>query len=278
VGVVLSSTKGFVEDFAWTREFPDTDLMSPLLDLFCRRAELSAVKKTVVSNACSSSLSAIWLAERWLKGQHVDSVVILAADGVGPFVTQGFQCLRALTLNQSRPFSRERDGLQLGEAAAVLVLSMRPSSLQISGVAVDVEGYAVTRPSPSGESLRRATKALKRIPDLIVAHGTGTVLNDEIEDQIYFQQFGTKPWITASKWSVGHSLGASGAIDLILASEAIRRGETFSLGHTQEVDENFRCRYLIKDSKMTFAPSRVLVSSLGFGGFHAVAMVEKSTL
>jgi 3-oxoacyl-[acyl-carrier-protein] synthase-1 len=278
VGVILSSTKGFVEDHVWANEMPATDLMTPLLNLFCRQTEIVAAKKIVVSNACASSLSAVWLAERWLNSSAIDSVVILAADGVGPFVTQGFQCLHALTLNQSRPFSRARDGLQLGEAAAVLVLSKRSSALQISGVAIDVEGYAVTRPSPSGESLRRATQKLTGTPDLIVAHGTGTVLNDEIEDQIYFQQFGKHPWITGSKWSIGHTLGASGAVDLILAGESIRRGEVFNLGRTPEVDPKFHCQYLVRDSQTKLAPARVLVSSLGFGGVHAVAMVEKAAL
>jgi len=276
VGVILASTKGLIEDYIWTSQSLATDLMTPLLKAFCQHAEIDAVKKIVVSNACTSSLSAIWLAKKWLEAGVVDSVVVAAAEEVGPFVLQGFHCLHALTASVAKPFSKERDGLQLGEAAAVMIFSNRVSDVVVSGVAVDVEGHAVTRSAPSGESLKRAIHALNLDePDLILAHGTGTRLNDEIEDQIFFAEYGTRPAITGSKWSIGHTLGASGAVDVILACEAIRRQTAFRLGNTEVADPNFRCRYLTQNSDVGVEPSRILISSLGFGGIHAVTMVEK---
>lgn len=276
IGVILASTKGLIEDHIWSGESLKNDLMTPLLQTFCQRAEISAVKKMVVSNACTSSLSAIWLAEKWLEADVVDSVVVAAAEEVGPFVLQGFHCLHALTASVAQPFAKERDGLQLGETAAVMILSKRPSDVVVSGVAVDVEGHAVTRSAPSGNSLKRAIRSLPPgEPDLILAHGTGTQLNDEIEDQIFFGEYASRPAVTGSKWSIGHSLGASGAVDLILASESIRRQTTFRLGNTEQADPKFRCRYLTKNSDVNVQPSRVLISSLGFGGIHAVTMVEK---
>jgi 3-oxoacyl-[acyl-carrier-protein] synthase-1 len=276
VGVILASTKGLIEDHIWSSQTLTTDLMTPLLNAFCQHAEIDAVRKMVVSNACTSSLSAIWLAKKWLEAGVVDSVVVAAAEEVGPFVLQGFQCLHALTSSIAKPFSKERDGLQLGETAAVMIFSKRASDVVVSGVAVDVEGHAVTRSAPSGDSLKRAIHALDLDePDLIVAHGTGTQINDEIEDQIFFNEYGARPAITGSKWSIGHTLGASGAVDVILACESIRRQTAFRLGNTEAVDAKFRCSYLIKNSEINVKPSRVLVSSLGFGGIHAVTMIEK---
>lgn len=279
VGVILASTKGIIEDFIWSSPSIATDLMTPLLNSFCQQAEIPAVKKIVVSNACTSSLSALWLAEKWLDSDVVDSVVVAAAEEIGPFVLQGFHCLHALTESIAKPFAKDRDGLQLGENAAVLILSKQASSFQVAGVAVDVEGHAVTRSAPSGASLKRAIQALALdTPDLILAHGTGTQLNDEIEDQIFYSEYGVRPVVTGSKWSIGHSLGASGAVDLILACESIRRSQAFCIETTQTSDEKFRCRYLTKDSETEIEPSRVLISSLGFGGIHAVAMVERGAV
>lgn len=273
-GVILATTKGVIEDYIWGETCPD-DVLTPVLDGFCQQAEIQTTRRVVLSNACSSSLSALWLAREWLCSQSVDHVIILAADTVGPFTLQGFNCLHALSAQTCRPFSGARDGLQLGEAAAVLVLGHSVGDFVLSGVAIDVEGYAVTRPSPSGKSLQRAVQQMPARPDLIFAHGTGTVLNDAIEDQVFHEEYGTEPLITGSKWSIGHTLGACGAIDTILACESIRRAQVPALGNTSDADPGFHSRYLLKGAQTDHVPQRVLISSLGFGGIHAVALMEK---
>ena len=198
---------------------------------------------------------------------------MLSVDQVGPFVLQGFNSLKALSRKFSKPFSADRDGLVLGEAAVVLVLSKSGGGPVISGVAIDSEGKAVTR--PGADSLRRAIKALPGTPDLIIAHATGTLLNDSTEDAVFFELFGERPLVTGSKWSVGHTLGASGAVDIVLACEAIRRQSAFRLANTFTIDPSFRSRYLRANSDEQLAPEKVMVSSLGFGGIHAAAMIER---
>jgi hypothetical protein len=274
VGVLLASTKGLVEDVIWNGS-AEQDLLTPLLYDFCRQAELQPTVQWVVSNACSSSLSALWMAREWLQQERVDSVIVLAVDGVGPFVLQGFQCLHALSAGLSKPFAGDRDGLQLGEAAAVLILSDKLPGPQLAGVAIDVEGYSVTRPSPSGESLKRALRQLPGIPDSIIAHGTGTQLNDVTEDKAFFETYGSRPWITGSKWSIGHTLGACGAVDTILACEVLRRGQIFALGQTTQVDAGFRGKYVTAGRSVSEACHKVLISSLGFGGVSAAALIER---
>ena len=292
LGVIFASTKGGVEDFVWEKTLArdQLDPITPVLRGFLKQAELKPKRSICVSNACASSLSAMFLARIWLAQGDVSHVLVLAADRVGPFVVQGFHALRALTADRARPFDRERDGLQLGEAAAAVLLSSQPrtaQSVQLEAVGLDAEGFAATRPSLSGESLGRACLQIPGLrevpPDLIIAHGTSTVLNDQTEDHVLAQLFeasSVKPAITGTKWCIGHTLGASGAMDVIAACRVLETQKFFRLANTREVDASFRGHYLTARQDSNWEESkrsvtRVLVTSLGFGGVHAAAVLRK---
>jgi hypothetical protein len=281
LGVILATTKSFVDDFIWNESLDEIhgDALTPLLRDFLNLADLQPTKQIVVSGACASSLSALDLAQQWLNQREVTEVLVLATDLVGPFVYRGFECLRVLAPNGGRPFSQDRSGFYLGEAAAAIVLSSHEGGgAFLRGVGVDAEGFAITRPSQSGESLKRACRSINgfQSPDLIIAHGTGTVVNDQIEDRVYTSLFPERPFITGTKWCVGHTLGASGAVDVIAACEALRTQTAFRLATTSEIDPEFQGRYLHASSDLRDLPpiSRVMISSLGFGGIHAAALVE----
>jgi 3-oxoacyl-(acyl-carrier-protein) synthase len=288
VGVILASTKSFVDDFIWdaSDEQLENDAMAPLLADFVENAKLTPQRTLTVSNACASSLSALYVAKHWLSSGTVTDVWLIAADRVGPFVLQGFHSLHALSEEKVRPFASSRSGLQLGDGAAAILLSSACEDtsvrLHLQGVGIDTEGYAVTRPSSSGESLRRACLLIKNIqeapPELVIAHGTATLLNDPAEDQAFASLFAAKnsPLVTGSKWCIGHTLGASGAMDLIAACEILKRQEVFRIANTVEVDPAFSGRYLAAQHTYD-VPSKlnkILITSLGFGGVNAAAMVE----
>lgn len=286
-GVILASTKGMSQDFVWTphSSAAERDPLTPLLEDFLQKVELQPEKSLCVSNACSSTLAAIRLAQLWLNG-GLDEVLILAADAVTPFVQKGFQALNLLSKDYPRPFAAERSGFFLGEAAACILLSKRREahSVRILPIGLDTEGSAVTRPGSSSESLFRACARIPGIPraravDLVIAHGTGTLINDETEDLAFsalFRDLPSPPWLTGSKWRVGHTLGASGAVDIILACEALKRNESFCLQTTPSADPRLQCRYLTPGKKAGNL-HRLLVSSLGFGGMHAAAVIEPPT-
>jgi 3-oxoacyl-[acyl-carrier-protein] synthase-1 len=281
LGVILASTKSFVDDYVWHDAVRPDDAFGSLLRDFVTQSRLTPVRTIAVSNACASSLSALFLARRWLESDEIRDVIVIAADRTGPFIARGFHSLHAVTADRARPFSAARNGLQLGEAAAAILLSSTPGRFNVDGVAIDAEGSAVTRHRHASDSLTRACLKLPSIrttpPDLIIAHGTATRINDGIEDQVFcdvFDAAGAAPPITGSKWCIGHTMGASGAMDVIAACEVMAHQQAFRIANTSQADPAFRCRYLTAGSDAQVGPvRRVLITSLAFGGIHAAATV-----
>jgi 3-oxoacyl-[acyl-carrier-protein] synthase I len=292
LGVILASTKGCIDDWVW-KQNPDLpelngDPYVPVLEKFLAISELAPVETICVSNACASSLTAILLGREWLRQDRVDHVLVLAVDRAGPFVRKGFETLKVVSSSKSRPFAKNRDGLCLGDAAAAILLSREGGVVEIEAVATDTEGYAVTRPTQSGASLKRACMAVGApgiVPDLIIAHGTGTIINDQVEDGVMHSLFGDRripgvpPGVptTGTKWSIGHTLAVSAAMDLIAGCEVLRTQKVFKLANTEQVDPQLRGRYLTANEPLVdgFHAERVLISSLGFGGVHAALMLKK---
>ena len=286
LGVLLASTKGFLEDFIWDQNSPEKlrDPLSGLLTDFLLDAPLSPRRSLCVSNACASSLSALRLAQIWLASGNFDDVLVLSCDFAGPFVRKGFEALQLLTQDQIRPFDQNRSGFWLGDGAAAILISnsKEQSSLWLNPVGLEAEGSAVTRPASSGESLARAARQIPELinppPDLIIAHGTGTQINDETEDLAFFKIFGeleNPPPITGTKWCVGHTLGSSGSFDLIAACQVLRTQKVFHLAKTTNLDKSLHGKYLTPpNEQVPRSLKKILVSSLGFGGIQASAVVE----
>ena len=282
--LVFASTKGCTEDYIWTdrRAAGRADPFTPVVESFLARTGLRPREWVTVSNACASSHSAVHLARSWLERGVAKHVVVLAADVVGPFVLQGFHALHALSPTTCRPFHRDRDGLLLGEAAAVAVFDGQlggEGGWAVRGTGLDCEGHAVTRPEGSGASLARAVRAAAGdLPiDAILAHGTATQANDQAEDQV-FRALPGAPLVSATKWSVGHCLGASGLVDLVAAAEWLRAQAPFAISTCDVPDPAFSSRLLTPAALADLAPARpwkrLLVTALGFGGVHSAFTLE----
>lgn len=285
LGVIYASTKGDLEDFAWEPGSPrwTRDPFTAILEDFLARTELAPRRFLTVSNACSSGLSALRLAQVWLEAGLVQDVLILAADAASSFVVKGFESLQLITPDRPRPFAANRAGFFLGEAAVCLWVSTEAGSSRIWArkVGLEAEGSAVTRPSESGKSLIRAAEQIpgwtESRPDVVIAHGTGTPANDATEDLAFRSLLASKDaWITGTKWCVGHTLGASAGLDLIAACEMLRRQTGFALAATTELDPDLRANYWLPGRPGPRGPIRqVMISSLGFGGLHAAALLEQ---
>lgn len=278
VGVVFASAKGMLSDFVLKR---DNDLnagdpLTPVLNRFLHSHRIQAERNICVTHACSSALGALALAQKWL-ARGLDQVFILAADAVTPFVVSGFQSLGLISDDLTRPFANNRNGFHLGDAAAIIHLTRhyRPGDFKLHPVGLDSEGSVVTRPESSSSSLAAAIAPMLGLntPNLIIAHGTATSINDATESLAFEKVFKKSPLITGIKWCVGHTLGASGALDLIVACESLRLQKTVTLKTTIQIDPKLKGQFAVEGG---FPPviRFVMTSSLGFGGMHAAALVE----
>lgn len=288
VGIFFASTKGFIEDFVYSaeekfiRHHPDP--FFAITENFKKlNPEINFVKSLSLSNACCSSHVALEFAQELFESDNLDYAFVLAADLVGPFVYQGFNSLKVLSHTRNKPFSGDRDGLQLGEALSVILLSKSPqgSKIRISKVSSDTEGSSITRPSVNGQGLVRTLKNLnlKKNPDFIVAHGTGTIFNDLAEDQAlgeFLSELNSPSTsITNTKWCTGHTLGASGSVDLIAACEILKTQKIFSIGSLQNKDPKLKMNYLLAHLKPEGPFNSGILTSLGFGGVHASLSLER---
>jgi 3-oxoacyl-[acyl-carrier-protein] synthase II len=193
-----------------------------------------------VSTACSGGAMAIALAGRLIETGAADIVIAGGADSLCRLTVNGFGSLLLLDANGCRPFDRNRAGINLGEGAAVLIVESAESAARrgvrplarLAGWGCSCDAFHATAPDAEGGGAYRAmSEALRRagvepaLVDHINAHGTGTPGNDLAESKAIRRLFGDRlPPVLSTKGLLGHTLGASGAIDAVLCIKALEHG------------------------------------------------------
>ena len=182
-----------------------------------------------VSSACTSGNKALIEASRLISCGLCDAVVFGGADALDELTLQGFSALEILSEQPLKPFSAARTGTNLGEGACAFVLSReRINDVALLAHAANSDAYHITKPDPSARMQIKAIKtALKsarlQSVDYVNLHGTGTAANDAMEALAMSAALPLAP-ASSSKWAIGHTLGAAGAIELAVCYEAIRQG------------------------------------------------------
>lgn len=173
-----------------------------------------------VSTACSSSAKAMASAARWLNAGLCDVVVAGGADSLCAFTVAGFSALESVSAERCNPCSRQRNGINIGEGAALFVLTRTPGPIRLSGWGESSDAHHISAPEPSGRgaeaAMRQALGRAGLVPgaiDYINLHGTATPLNDLAESLAVQRIFGDGPWCSSTKPLTGHALGAAGAIE-----------------------------------------------------------------
>ena len=229
VGLVLSSIKGNVEKI-------DTEDVSLAVSA-SRLARALGVQTApvVVSNACISGLAALLQGIRMIRSGAYDHVLVAGAEVQSRFIVTGFQSLKALSLNPCKPFDADRDGLNLGEAAAAMLLSSCPSGRSEESLWELVDGAVrndanhISGPSRTGEgsynALRVVLESVK--PEelaFVNVHGTATRYNDQME-AIALNRAGLQDVpVNALKGTFGHTMGAAGILESIVSMQACNAG------------------------------------------------------
>ncbi|MFA6162487.1 MAG: beta-ketoacyl-[acyl-carrier-protein] synthase family protein [Methylobacter sp.] len=174
-----------------------------------------------ISTACSSSGKAFASARRLINLGLCDAVIVGGADSLCSLTVNGFAALESISTGLCKPFGRHRDGINIGEAASLFVLSKEPGPVELQGIGATSDAYHISAPDPAGTAVVRAMQlALDdagKTPDEIDylnLHGTATVLNDAMESKSVNDLFGAKLAASSSKGMTGHTLGAAAALEL----------------------------------------------------------------
>jgi len=174
-----------------------------------------------ISTACSSSGKAFASARRLIRQGICDAVIVGGADSLCGLTVNGFTALESISSGLCKPFGAHRDGINIGEAASLFVLSKEPGPVVLQGIGATSDAYHFAAPDPDAIDVIRAMQiALDdagKTPDQIDylnLHGTATLLNDAMESRAVNAVFGTKVAAGSSKGMTGHTLGAAAALEL----------------------------------------------------------------
>jgi 3-oxoacyl-[acyl-carrier-protein] synthase-1/3-oxoacyl-[acyl-carrier-protein] synthase II len=238
----------------------------------------------LVLGACASSALALGLAARWLERGSCDLVLAGGFDEVTVFVAAGFEALRATTASPPpRPFRLGRDGMALGEGAAVLALARSSASsalAYVQGFGAASDAVHLTGPDRGGRGLARAAAlalddAGSPRVDLVSAHATATPFNDAAESRAIALALGSEVArevvVHPFKAQAGHTLGAAGALELIAAIDGMTRGVFSASAGDGTPDPDAPARLL--DRATAGSPRCVLKLASAFGGANAALVV-----
>lgn len=182
----------------------------------------------VVSTACSSGANTFASARRLLALDICDAVVVGGVDSLCELTLRGFGSLEALSAGYCRPFTHSRDGITLGEAAAVFLVSKEPSSLAVEGIGCSSDAHHISAPQPQGRGALAAMSAALEDAGIkpsdigyLNLHGTGTPLNDAMESIAVNELLGANTPCSSTKCYTGHTLGTAGALELAICAQAM---------------------------------------------------------
>ena len=282
---ILSSTKGAIEKLGQTDD--DKLYLGNIAQRIATRLGIQ-LSPIVVCNACISGLAAMILASRLLVSKKYDYAVVCGADCPGRFIISGFQSLNAMSAFSCQPFDIERQGLNLGEAAATVVLGReittksvnngcRRQVWQIGHGYIKNDAYHISAPSKTAEGLYEALQETmngidKRNIAFINAHGTATLFNDQMEAiAIHRAELQDIP-VNALKGYVGHTLGAAGIMETILCMKAVDDHTVLGTRGYEEVGVSGRIQLSSKHHS-TIKTSFIKQLS-GFGGCNATLYAQ----
>jgi 3-oxoacyl-[acyl-carrier-protein] synthase-1 len=282
--LILSTTKGNIAELGQAKTKEKRVQLHQVADFLSRQTGFR--KHVVVSNACISGIMAFIVGKRFLASGSFDHALIVGADELSQFVLSGFASLHALSDGQCKPFDVARNGINLGEAAAAVLITTDPklpgadSSIKILGTGLTNDANHISGPSRTGEELSsaidHAVQESNLAPheiDFVSGHGTATLYNDEMEAKALSLSNLSEVPTHSLKGYYGHTLGAAGVVESIIGLESLRKNTIVStLGYSVSG--------VSKTIKVTreniYKPLRTfLKTASGFGGCNAAIVFQK---
>ena len=241
IGVILgSSTSGIAEGEAALATYLETgalpeafhygqqELSAPALYV-ARELQVTGPAWTI-STACTSGAKAIASGARLLHLGVCDAVIVGGADSLCRLTVEGFSALSAVSDQPCNPFSRNRRGINIGEGAALMILTREPGRIRLAGVGETSDAHHISAPEPEGRGAEAAMRAALEQAGLTPAdigyinlHGTATEQNDRMESLAVARVFGSATACGSTKALTGHTLGAAGALEVLFCYLALLR-------------------------------------------------------
>nr|WP_199003026.1 beta-ketoacyl synthase N-terminal-like domain-containing protein [Flavobacterium sp. ASV13] len=279
---ILSTTKGNVTAL---KDHSEESFNNAHLDVLAQNVATFFSFKTqpiVVSNACVSGILAISVAKRMIQSELYDNVFVIAGDEVSEFVLSGFNSFQAMSDLPCKPYSKNRTGVSLGEATAAVLVSAeaKNAKIKVIGDSSINDANHISGPSRTGEGLFRSIQnALKEAQigtdklDYISAHGTATPFNDEME-AIALNRLGLQNVpINSLKGFYGHTLGASGLLETVIAIESVNQNTLFESKGFDEMGVSEGINVIEKNEEKNI--EYFLKTASGFGGCNTAVVFEK---
>ncbi len=293
VGIVLgSSTSGIREgevafsrrsrDGAWPAGFDyvQQEVAGPSEFL---RAQLGVSGPCyTISTACTSSAKALGAARRLLLTGVCDAVLVGGVDSLCKLTVRGFAALESLAPGPCNPSSANRNGINVGEAAALFLASREPGPAVLLGVGESSDGHHFSAPDPTGAGAELAMRAAldqagatATAVGYVNLHGTATVQNDLMESHAVARVFGTEVPASSTKALVGHTLGAAGATEAAFCWLVLQAGGMLPPHRWDGVSDPLLAPLALIGTGTRIAAQRALLASnsFAFGGSNAVLIM-----
>jgi 3-oxoacyl-[acyl-carrier-protein] synthase-1 len=240
-----------------------------------------------ISTACTSGARALLSARRLLDAGLCDAVICGGADTLCRLATNGFHALEATAKSRCQPFSRDRDGINIGEAAAVFLMTREPAPIVFLGGGASSDAYHMSSPEPEGRGARDAmVRALSSagvdagMIDYVNLHGTATEHNDAMESRAVAATFGRPVPCSSTKALTGHTLGAAGALEAAFCWLALTDAERRLPPHSSDGTPDPALPSLAftdRDSRLPPGRRHLMSNSFAFGGNNASLILANAS-
>ncbi len=239
----------------------------------------------VISTACSSSAKVFAAASRYIETGLCEAVVVGGVDSLCLTTLYGFSALQLTAPGPCRPCDAHREGLTIGEAAAFVFLEKAPrngnrQTTAFLGYGESSDAYHMSHPHPTGQgailAMEASLKSSSLSPsdiDYIHMHGTATVANDQTEDRSIAAIFQDKTPCSSTKGWTGHTLGAAGAVAVVLGDLCLQHGFLPGCLNTSTVDPTFSSQVLLQNQEQPI--QHIMSNFFGFGGNNCTLILGK---
>lgn len=281
---ILSTTKGNISLLKNQSSLPEGVFLSALAQKIADFFGFKT-KPIVVSNACVSGVMALAVAKNLIQAGKYKDAFVIAGDEITEFVISGFNSFQAIGAEPCKPYDKNRNGINIGEATAAAYITGEKTEnekfrFKVTGDSAINDANHISGPSRTGEGLYASIKnAMTEAKvsandiDFISAHGTATLYNDEME-AIAFNRMGLQNTpLNSMKGFYGHCLGASGLLESIISMESAQHSILIPSKNFEEMGVSLPLNII--EEKQPATIKYILKTASGFGGCNAAIVLEK---